>query len=74
MTERSEPDAIDNEARVELGGVHIIRILESDGSMSLEISTDDEIDPWTAIGMIRVALQWELDSYPMPEIGEDEYE
>ena len=72
MNESPGPDAIDENARIELGGVHIVRILEPDGTMSLEISTDDEVDPWTAIGMIRVALQWELDAYPFPEIGDDD--
>lgn len=73
MAESPEPDAIDNDSRIELGGVHIVRILEPDGTMSLEISTDDEVDPWTAIGMIRVALQWELDAYPFPEITDDDF-
>jgi hypothetical protein len=73
MSETSDPDAINQDARIELGGVHIVRILEPDGTMSLEISTDDEVDPWTAIGMIRVALQWELDAYPFPEITDDDF-
>jgi hypothetical protein len=58
--------------RIELGGVHIIRILETDGSMSLEVNTDDEVHPWEVIGMLQVALQWELDSYPVPEEEEEE--
>jgi hypothetical protein len=61
-----------NEDRIELGGVHIIRILEPDGSMSLEVNCDDEIHPWETIGMLRTALQWELDAYPLPEEDDDE--
>lgn len=58
--------------RIELGGVHIIRILEPDGTMSLEVNTDDEVHPWEVIGMLQVALQWELDSYPVPEEEEED--
>lgn len=60
--------------RIELGGVHIIRIIEADGSMSLEVNTDDDIHPWEIIGMLKVALQWELDAYELPDTDEDEYE
>ena len=60
--------------RIELGGVHIIRIIEADGSMSLEVNTDDEVHPWEVIGMLKVALQWELDAYELPDTDEDEYE
>jgi hypothetical protein len=59
--------------RIELGGVHIIRIIESDGTMSLEVNTDDDIHPWEIIGMLQVALQWELDAYELPETDEEEY-
>jgi hypothetical protein len=59
--------------RIELGGVHIIRILEPDGSMSLEVNTDDEVHPWEVIGMLQVALQWELDAYELPETDEEDY-
>jgi hypothetical protein len=58
---------VSEEDRIELGGVHIIRILEPDGTMSLEVNTDDEIHQWEVIGMLTVAMQWELDSYPVPE-------
>lgn len=58
--------------RLELGGVHIVRILETDGTMSLEIQTDDDIHPWEVIGMLQVALTWEMDSYPLPEDEEDD--
>ena len=58
--------------RIELGGVHILRIIESDGTMSLEVNTDDEVHPWEVIGMLKVALQWELDSYTVPEEDEEE--
>ena len=57
--------------RIELGGVHIIRIIESDGTMSLEVNTDDDIHPWEIIGMLQVALQWELDAYELPETDEE---
>ena len=60
--------------RIELGGVHIVRIIETDGSMSLEVNCDDDIHPWEIIGMLKVALQWELDSYPVPEDDEDDDE
>ena len=60
--------------RIELGGVHIIRIIEPDGSMSLEVNTDDDIHPWEIIGMIQVALQWELDAYELPDTDEENYE
>jgi hypothetical protein len=60
--------------RIELGGVHIIRIIEADGSMSLEVNTDDDIHPWEIIGMIQVALQWELDAYELPDTDEEDYE
>ena len=60
--------------RIELGGVHIIRIIEPDGSMSLEVNTDDDIHPWEIIGMIQVALQWELDAYELPDTDEEDYE
>jgi hypothetical protein len=60
--------------RIELGGVHIIRIIEPDGSMSLEVNTDDDIHPWEIIGMIQVALQWELDAYELPDTDEGDYE
>jgi hypothetical protein len=60
--------------RIELGGVHIIRIIEADGSMSLEVNTDDDIHPWEIIGMLKVDLQWELDAYELPDTDEDEYE
>jgi len=60
-----------NEERLELGGVHVIRILEPDGTMSLEVNCDDDINPWEMIGMLQVALQWEIDAYPLPEEGED---
>lgn len=60
--------------RIELGGVHIIRILEPDGTYSLEVNTDDDVTPWETIGMLRVALQWELDSYISPEEDEEEDE
>lgn len=60
--------------RIELGGVHIIRIIEADGSMSLEVNTDDDIHPWEIIGMIQVALQWELDAYELPDTDEENYE
>lgn len=64
---------MDNEHdRIELGGVHILRIIESDGTMSLEVNTDDEVHPWEVIGMLKVALQWELDSYTVPEDEEEE--
>jgi hypothetical protein len=59
------------EERIELGGVHILRILESDGTMSLEVNCDDEVHPWEIIGMLQVALQWELDSYTLPEEEDD---
>lgn len=59
--------------RIDLGGVHIIRIIEADGSMSLEVNTDDDIHPWEIIGMLQVALQWELDAYELPESDEEEY-
>jgi hypothetical protein len=59
--------------RIELGGVHIIRIIEADGTMSLEVNTDDDIHPWEIIGMLQVALQWELDAYELPETDEEEY-
>ena len=59
--------------RIELGGVHIIRIIEADGSMSLEVNTDDDIHPWEIIGMIKVALQWELDAYELPDTDEEDY-
>lgn len=59
--------------RIELGGVHIIRIIETDGSMSLEVNTDDDIHPWEIIGMLQVALQWELDAYELPDTDEEEY-
>lgn len=63
-----------DDERIELGGVHIIRIIEPDGSMSLEVNCDDDIDPWTAIGMLTVARQWELDAYVLPGTNdEDEY-
>lgn len=58
--------------RIELGGVHILRIIESDGTMSLEVNCDDDIHPWEIIGMLKVALQWELDSYTVPEDEEEE--
>lgn len=61
----------ENEERIELGGVHILRILESDGTMSLEVNCDDEVHPWEVIGMLKVALQWELDSYTLPEEEDD---
>ena len=57
--------------RIELGGVHVIKILEQDGTYSLEVNTDDDLTPWETIGMLRVALQWELDSYVMPDAEED---
>lgn len=60
--------------RIELGGVHIIRIIEPDGSMSLEVNTDDDIHPWEIIGMLQVALQWELDAYELPDTDEEDYE
>jgi hypothetical protein len=60
-----------NEERLELGGVHVIRILEPDGTMSLEVNCDDDINPWEMIGMLQVALQWEIDAYPLPEESED---
>ena len=60
--------------RIELGGVHIIRIIETDGSMSLEVNTDDEVHPWEVIGMLKVALQWELDAYELPDTDEEDYE
>jgi hypothetical protein len=60
--------------RIELGGVHIIRIIEADGSMSLEVNTDDDIHPWEIIGMLQVALQWELDAYELPDTDEGDYE
>jgi hypothetical protein len=60
--------------RMELGGVHVIRILEPDGTMSLEVNTDDEVHPWEVIGMLKVALQWELDAYELPEMDEEDYE
>ena len=60
-----------NEERLELGGVHILRILEPDGTMSLEVNCDDEVHPWEVIGMLKVALQWELDSYTLPEEEDD---
>lgn len=60
-----------NEERIELGGVHILRILEPDGTMSLEVNCDDEVHPWEVIGMMKVALQWELDSYTLPEEEDD---
>ena len=60
--------------RIELGGVHIIRIIEPDGSMSLEVNTDDDIHPWEIIGMIQVALRWELDAYELPDTDEENYE
>lgn len=63
---------IDPIDRVELGGVHILRIIEPDGSMSLEVNTDDQIHPWEVVGMLQVALQWELDGYPLPEEDEDD--
>ena len=59
--------------RIELGGVHIIRIIEADGTMSLEVNTDDDIHPWEIIGMLQVALQWELDAYELPETDEEDY-
>lgn len=59
--------------RIELGGVHIIRIIETDGSMSLEVNTDDDIHPWEIIGMLQVALQWELDAYELPDTDEEDY-
>ena len=58
--------------RIELGGVHIIRIIETDGSMSLEVNCDDDIHPWEVIGMLKVALQSEVDSYTVPEEDEEE--
>lgn len=58
--------------RIELGGVHIVRIIETDGTMSLEVNYDDDCHPWEVIGMLRVALQWEIDSYPVPEEDDDE--
>lgn len=58
--------------RLELGGVHIVRILESDGTMSLEVHTDDDIHPWEVIGMLQVALTWEMDSYPLPDEEDDD--
>jgi hypothetical protein len=58
--------------RIELGGVHILRIIESDGSMSLEVNCDDDIHPWEVIGMLKVALQWEIDAYPVPDEEEEE--
>lgn len=61
-----------NTERIELGGVHIIRILETDGTMSLEVNCDDDIHPWEVIGMLAVALQWEQEAYPLPE--EDEHD
>ena len=60
--------------RIELGGVHIIRIIETDGTMSLEVNTDDDIHPWEIIGMLQVALQWELDAYELPDSDESDYE
>lgn len=60
--------------RIELGGVHIIRIIEPDGSMSLEVNTDDDIHPWEIVGMLQVALQWELDAYELPDTDEEDYE
>lgn len=60
--------------RVELGGVHIIRVIEPDGTMSLEVNTDDDIHPWEMIGMLQVALQWELDSYTVPDDEEEDDE
>jgi hypothetical protein len=60
--------------RIELGGVHIVRIIEADGSMSLEVNTDDEVHPWEVIGMLKVALQWELDAYELPDTDEEDYE
>lgn len=63
----------EQDERIELGGVHVIKILEQDGTYSLEVNTDDDLTPWETIGMLRVALQWELDSYIMPD-GEDDGE
>jgi len=60
--------------RIELGGVHVIRILEPDGTMSLEVNCDDDINPWEMIGMLQVALQWEIDAYPLPEESDDNYD
>ena len=57
--------------RIELGGVHILRIIEPDGTMSLEVNCDDDIHPWEVIGMLRVSLQWELDAYPIPDEEDD---
>jgi hypothetical protein len=42
--------------------------------MSLEVNTDDEVHPWEVIGMLKVALQWELDAYELPEMDEEDYE
>lgn len=64
----------ERDERIELGGVHIIRILEPDGTYSLEVNTDEEVTPWETIGMLQVALQWELDAYVMPDEETDEEE
>lgn len=61
----SEPE------RIELGGLHIIRILEADGTMSLEVNADEEVPPWEIIGMLTVARKWEMDAYEYPS---DDYE
>ena len=58
--------------RVDLGGVHIVRILETDGTISLEVNSDDDVHPWEVIGMLQVALEWELDGYPLPEEDDDD--
>jgi hypothetical protein len=58
---------MNEEDRIELGGVHIVRILEPDGTISLEVNTDDDIAQWETIGMLQVALRWELDAYIIPE-------
>lgn len=63
---------INDDDRIELGGVHIIRIIETDGTMSLEVNVDDEIHQWEVIGMLHVALQWEMDGYTLPEEGEED--
>jgi len=61
-----ETPVVDND-RMELGGVHVVRILEADGTLSLEVNTEGDIAPWEVIGMLRVALGWEIDAYPLPD-------
>ena len=56
--------------RIELGGVHIYKVLEPDGTITLEWTTDD-ISQWEVIGMLQVTLQWELGGYP-PGDDDDE--